>query len=112
MKRFNISVNGRAYDVAVEEVPVGAAAPVFTAVPVAAPIAAPVVAQAAPVAAVEAPAPVVSSAPIVGGTPVNAPMPGAIVDVKVSVGDTISEGQVVVVLEAMKMENEIVSPRA
>ena len=96
MKRFNITVNGKAYDVAVEEVTGGA--------PVAAAPAAPV--QAATPAAA-APAPVVT-----GGTAVNAPMPGTILDVKVNVGDTVAEGQVLMILEAMKMENDIVAPVA
>ena len=98
MKRFNITVNGKAYDVAVEEVTGGAApvaaAPVQTAAPAPAPAAAP----AAPVAT--------------GGTSVNAPMPGTILDVKVNVGDTVAEGQVLMILEAMKMENDIVAPVA
>ena len=46
------------------------------------------------------------------GTAVNAPMPGTILDVKASVGDTVTEGQVLMVLEAMKMENDIVAPKA
>lgn len=85
MKRFNITVNGKAYDVAVEET-TGGAAPV----------------AAAPVAAA-APAP---AAPA-GGEPVTAPMPGTILDIKVSVGTEVKEGQPVAVLEAMKMENDI-----
>ena len=98
MKRFNITVNGKAYDVAVEEVTGGApvaaapAAPVQTAAPAAAP---------APVAPVAT-----------GGTAVNSPMPGTILDVKVNVGDTVTEGQVLMILEAMKMENDIVAPVA
>lgn len=92
MKRFNITVNGKAYDVAVEEVGGGAApAPAAAPVPAAAPAAAP--APAAPA----------------GGTAIKAPMPGTILDVKVSVGSTVSEGQVVAILEAMKMENDIPS---
>ena len=90
MKRFNITVNGKSYDVAVEEV--GGAAPV----------------QAAPAAA-PAPAPAAAAG---NGTPVKAPMSGNILDVKVNVGDTVSAGQVVVVLEALKMENDIVAPVA
>jgi biotin carboxyl carrier protein len=99
MKRFNITVNGKAYDVAVEEVTGGAA---------------PVAAPAAPVqAAAPAPAPAATPAPVVtGGTAVNAPMPGTILDVKVNVGDTVAEGQVLMILEAMKMENDIVAPVA
>lgn len=102
MRRFNITVNGKGYDVAVEEV--NGAAPAAPAAPVAAPAAAP--AAPAPAAAPAAPA-----APA-GGTDVKAPMPGTIMDVKVNVGDTVERGQVVIVLEAMKMENDIVAPVA
>ena len=101
MKRFNITVNGKAYDVAVEEVTGGA--------PVAAAPAASVQTAAPAPAAVPTPAP----APVVtGGTAVNSPMPGTILDVKVNVGDTVAEGQVLMILEAMKMENDIVAPVA
>lgn len=108
MKRFNVTVNGKAYDVAVEEV--DGLAPVATA-PVAAP--APVV-QAAPQVAAPAPEPAKEPAPVASatvgeGTEISAPMPGIILDVKVSVGDVIKRGQAVVVLEAMKMENDIVA---
>lgn len=96
MKRFNITVNGKAYDVAVEEVS-GGAAPAATPAAVSAPV------QAAPAPVAAAPA---------DGTAVNAPMPGTILDVKASVGDTVTEGQVLMVLEAMKMENDIVAPKA
>lgn len=92
MKRFNITVNGKAYDVAVEEVGGGAA---------------PAAAAPAPVAA--APAPAAAPAAPAGGTAIKAPMPGTILDVKVSVGSTVTEGQVVAILEAMKMENDIPS---
>jgi biotin carboxyl carrier protein len=95
MKRFNITVNGKSYDVAVEEITDGSA-------PV----------QAAPVqAAPAAPAPAAAPAAAVGeGTKVTAPMPGNILDVKVNVGDSVTKGQVLLVLEAMKMENDIVAP--
>lgn len=97
MKRFNITVNGKAYDVAVEEITDGSAPAV---VPSAAPAAAPAPVQTA------APA-----APAAGeGTKVTAPMPGNILDVKVNTGDTVTKGQVLMVLEAMKMENDIVAP--
>ncbi len=96
MKRYNITVNGKAYDVEVEEVggSAPAAAPAAASAPAAAPAAAPAPKAAAPVGA---------------GTPVKAPMPGNILDVKVSVGDTVSVGQVLVILEALKMENDIVA---
>lgn len=89
MKRFNITVNGKAYDVAVEEITDGSA-------PAPAPAAAPAAPAAAPAAA--------------GSVTVKAPMTGTILDVKVNVGDSVSKGQVIAVLEALKMENDIVAP--
>lgn len=97
MKRYNITVNGKTYDVAVEEVGSGSAAPA---------------APAAPSAPAPAAAPAPSAAPAAGGTPVKAPMSGNILDVKVNVGDSVTAGQVMIVLEAMKMENDIVAPVA
>lgn len=97
MKRFNITVNGKVYDVAVEELDANAA-------PVAAAPAA------APAASAPAPAPAAAPAPTAGaGEAVNAPMPGTILDVKVSNGDSVTKGQVIMILEAMKMENDIVA---
>lgn len=106
MRYFNITVNGTAYSVAVEET--NAAAPVAAA-PVApvAPVAAP--APVAPVAAA-APAPAPAAAPVAGGEKVNAPMPGTLLDVKVAVGASVKKGDILVILEAMKMENEILAP--
>lgn len=96
MKRFNITVNGKAYDVAVEELD-ASSAPAAPAA--AAPAAAPAPAPAAPAAASAAGA----------GEKVTAPMPGTILDVKVAVGDSVTKGQVIMILEAMKMENDIVA---
>lgn len=93
MKNYTITVNGNAYDVTVEENGSGASS-------------APAAAPAAPKAAPAAP-----KAAAAGGTPINAPMRGTIVDVKVKVGDKVSNGTVVAVLEAMKMENDIVSDK-
>lgn len=105
MKNYTITVNGTPYNVTVEE---GAGAPVAAA-PVAAPAAAP-----APAVA-PAPAPAAAAAPAAQGTAgsvkVEAPMPGTILDVKISVGDSVSSGSVLCILEAMKMENEIVAPQ-
>lgn len=95
MKRFNVTVNGKAYDVAVEEIANGAAP-----APAASVQAAPAVASAAPAAAPTS---------VGAGEKVTAPMPGTILDVKVNVGDTVSRGQVIMILEAMKMENDIVA---
>lgn len=98
MKNYRITVNGTAYDVAVEELGAGA-------VPVAAaPVAA---APAAPVAAAPS-APAASGAE--GAVKVSAPMPGKILAIKANVGQALKKGDVVMVLEAMKMENEIVAP--
>ncbi|MEG1753848.1 MAG: biotin/lipoyl-containing protein [Christensenella sp.] len=103
MRKFVISVNGNSYNVDVEEV--GTAAPV--AVPTPAPAA---VTAAAPVAA-PAPAPAAAPAPV-GGTQITSPMPGTILDIKVTQGQQVAEGDVLVILEAMKMENEIMAPNA
>ena len=104
MKRFSIKVNGVAYDVEVEEN--GSVTAPSASVPAAAPKAA--VPAAAPAAAPAAPAPVAAGS--AGSEAVKAPMPGTIISVNVAVGDSIKKGQVLVVLEAMKMENEICAP--
>ena len=96
MKRYSITVNGKAYDVSVEELGADAAAPVAAAAPAAAPKAV-------------APAPAAAPA-AVEGTKITAPMPGTILDVKVAVGDSVKAGQALFVLEAMKMENDVNSP--
>ena len=102
MRKFNISVNGNSYGVEVEEIG-GAPAPVQkSAAPAPKPAAAP---KAAPQASA-------ASAPVSGATTVEAPMPGSIVSVKVKNGDTVNEGDVLCVLEAMKMENEIMAPKS
>lgn len=104
MRKFNIKVNGKAYEVEVEELGVvGTSAPVVQA-PVA-----PVV-QAAPQVAAPQAAPVPQMAPQkAGSVTVSAPMPGTINAVKVKAGDSVTKGQVLVILEAMKMENEIMA---
>lgn len=102
MRQFNITVNGASYQVSVEEV--GAAPAPASAAPIA-PVAAPVPA-AAPAAAPATPAPVA----VTGGEKVSAPMPGVILDVKVTVGSPVKKGDVLLILEAMKMENEIMAP--
>ena len=95
MKSYTITVNGVSYEVTVEET--GAvAAPAAAAAPVAAPAAAP---KAAPKASGAA-----------GKTAVKAPMPGNIMKINVKVGDAVKSGDVLCVLEAMKMENDIVAP--
>ena len=100
MRKFKINVNGTSYDVEVEEIGGAAAAHVPTAAPAAAPTAA--ATAAAPAAA--------PTAAVADGTKVEAPMPGNILDVKVAVGDSVAEGDILMILEAMKMENEILAP--
>ena len=114
MKRYNIVVNGTAYAVEVEEVGAGSApaqnvAPVAAQPAAAAPAPAPV--QSAPTPAPAAPS-APAAAPSAGAQVIDSPMPGTILDIKVKPGDVVAEGQVLVILEAMKMENEIMSPGA
>ena len=99
MKEYTITVNGVAYDVTVDEKGNGGTS--------AAPAAAPVAKAAAP-AATPAPAQKASQA---GNISVAAPMPGKILSIKVKEGDSVHSGGVLLVLEAMKMENDIVAPK-
>ncbi len=106
--KYKVTLNGKTYEVEVEkgkailldEYEALAPAPAQTAAPAPA-------AQAAPAAAPDAAAPVNLAA----GETVAAPMPGNILRIDVKQGDTVKEGQILVILEAMKMENEIVSPK-
>lgn len=107
--KYKVTLNGKTYEVEVEQgkavlldeyealAPAPAAAAVRAAAPAAAPVAAPA-ASAAPVN-------------LEAGEAVNAPMPGNILRIDVAKGDTVKAGQVLVILEAMKMENEIVAPK-
>ncbi len=118
MKEYKYKINGNEYNVAVEELEGNKASvtvngktyqveldrpakPVVTK-PVARPAAAP---AAAPVAAAPAPR------PSAGGAGIKAPLPGVVLDIKVKVGDTVTKGQTVAILEAMKMENNINADR-
>lgn len=98
MKNYTITVNGNVYDVTVEE---GAST---GAAPAAAPKAAP---KAAPAAAPKASAPAGAQGSVI----VAAPMPGKILAVKANAGQAVKKGDVLLVLEAMKMENDIVAPQ-
>lgn len=106
IKKFNVTVNGNSYQVEVEEIKDGAPAR-----PVLAPVAPASVSAPAQTQTVQAAAPAKpTAAPVGEGTPLLSPMPGTILSVAVKVGDTVSSGQVCVILEAMKMENELPSP--
>ena len=94
MKKYRVTVNGTAYEIELEELT--GAVPAASAVP------------AAPAAPAAAPVPPPAPA---GGEQVSAPMPGTILSVNVAAGDTVKRGQVLMILEAMKMENEIMCPR-
>ena len=99
MKNYRVTVNGVAYDVTVEELSAGTA-------PVAAP------ARAAAPAPAAAPVPKAAPAPAgnAGTNAVKAPMPGTVVKINVKAGDAVKKGDVLCVLEAMKMENDIMAP--
>ena len=106
--KYKVTLNGRTYEVEVEAGKAMCVAEYAAYAPAAAPVAAPAAVAAAPVAA---PAPVAGGVTVSGGETVAAPMPGNILKVAVSVGQTVKEGDLLVVLEAMKMENEIFAPK-
>lgn len=124
MRKFIVQVNGVQYDVEIEEIggaqaapaaPIPAAAPAATA-PAPAAAAAPAQAAAAPAApaapaqSAPAAAPAQSAAGgVMGGETINAPLPGTVLDIKVSAGQNVKKGDILFVLEAMKMENEILA---
>ena len=92
MKKYRVNVNGTVYEVELEEITGGAAA-------APAPAAAPVATPAAPASATA------------GGEQITSPMPGNILKINAVQGQAVKEGDVLVVLEAMKMENDVVAPR-
>lgn len=98
MKNYRVTVNGVAYDVVVEELNGSAAPAPVAAAPVSAPKAAP------------APAAAPKASGNAGAIAVKAPMPGNLIKVNVKVGDAVKKGDVLCVLEAMKMENDIMAP--
>lgn len=93
MKKYRVTVNGTAYEIELEELTGAAPAP-----------------AAATAAPAPAPVPAAPAAPA-GGEQITAPMPGTILAVNVAQGQAVKKGDVLMILEAMKMENEIMCPR-
>ena len=121
--KYVATINGKKYEVEVEKLVAyksldrnGVAAPAAPVLPASAPVQRPAAPAPAPVAAAPAPAPAPAAAPApkaaapAGATTVEAPMPGKILNIKVSEGQAVKFGEVVVIMEAMKMETEIVAP--
>ena len=106
-KTYRITVDGTAYTVEVEDLAPGTSAHVSAPAPAAVSAPAPAPAAAPAPSAAPAPAPAPAAA---GGTPVTAPMPGKVLRVVVANGAAVKNGDLVLILEAMKMENEIFSP--
>ena len=108
--KYKVTLNNRVYEIEVEEGTAMLGDEYEMAAPAApapaAPVAAPVAAAAAPASAPAAPA----GGALAAGTRVDSPLPGNVLDVKVSVGQAVKAGQVLVIIEAMKMENEVAAP--
>ena len=120
--KYVATLNGKKYEVEIERVDeyrpldrgaqVSAPAPILAAAPAPKAAPAPAAAPAPKAAPAPAPAPAPAAAPSAGGQTVEAPMPGKILDIKVKVGDAVGYGQCVIVMEAMKIDTEIVAPAA
>ncbi len=113
--KYQVKVDGKVFEVEVEKVGGGYASLTpasLTAAPAAPAAPAPQAAAPAPAPAAPAPAPAAPAAPAGGAGDVVAPMPGTVLKVNVNNGDTVASGDVILILEAMKMENEIVAPCA
>ena len=108
--KYKVTLNKRTYEVEVEagEAMLIDEYEAYAPAPAAAPVAAAPVAAAAPAA----PAPAPAAAALAAGEVVKSPMPGNILKINVAQGQAVKEGDVLIVLEAMKMENEIVAPKA
>lgn len=103
--KYKVTLNGRVYEVEVEE----STAMLVDEYEAYVPAAAPAPQAAAPAAA--APAAPVAAAPVTAGEPVPSPLPGTILQVKVNTGQAVKAGDLLLIIEAMKMENEVVAPR-
>ncbi len=106
--KYKVTLNNRVYEVEVEEGSAMLVDEYALAAPAAPAPAAPAVVAAAPAAA---PAPAAAAAPLAAGEAVKSPMPGNILKINVAQGQSVKEGDTLIVLEAMKMENDVVAPR-
>ena len=105
--KYKITLQGRTYEIEVER----GEAMLLDEYDAVAPVpAAPAPAPAPMPAAAPAAAPAPAAGPVAAGTKVDSPLPGNVLDVKVSVGQAVKSGDVLVIIEAMKMENEIAAP--
>ena len=119
MKEYKYKINGNEYNVAVEELEGnkanvtvnGKSYQVELDRPAKPAVSKPIARPAAAPAATPAAAPAPKAAPAAGGAGIKAPLPGVILDIKVKVGDAVSKGQTIAILEAMKMENNINADR-
>ena len=112
LRKFKISIDGTQYLVEMEEVGAPQPTPAGAVPAPAAPAPAPAPAPAAAPAPAPEPAPAPAAPAAAGSFAQTAPMPGTILDIHVKVGDTVAANQPVMVLEAMKMENEVVAEQA
>lgn len=110
LRKFKITIDGKTYLVEMEEIGGTPAAAAPTPAPAAAPT--PAAETPAPAPAAPTPAPATPAAASGEGEVVTAPMPGTVTKVLVKSGDAVTENQPLMILEAMKMENEIVAPKA
>lgn len=112
--KYKITLNNKTYEVIVEKGQAILADEYDAAAPVTIPVAGGVpVAPAAPAAAPAAAAPAApaAAAPLAAGEPITAPLPGTVVKIAVSAGQAVKSGDLLAIIEAMKMENEVLSPR-
>jgi biotin carboxyl carrier protein len=109
VRRFRVKIDDEVFEVEVEEIGQGAERQPVVSTPVARPSQPPAASQ-KPVAAPKPAAAPVPQAVQAGSGAVTAPIPGVVTEVKVAAGDNVKKGDILLLLEAMKMQNEILAP--